>query len=160
MVSLLDSSRSLWFTKRPIVQKTHSTKVNITLPIEIWTMIIHYVLYSGSIPDTYCQPMLASVNGQRLRTHLGKPHEWCSLRLVCHAWAQITGPHDPIYGAWTSGRFYRMINKPEVGRLVCLRLRSKTYEDLVPLLLDNSSNLQSIRSLTLETRIWRSIPDF
>ena len=152
-----NSSRRLWFTKRPIFHKKKSRKFKITLPVELWTIIIYDILDDAIIPDTHCQPTWPCVNTGKLMPCLGN-EEYRSLSLVCHTWAQIIGPPTHFeHGQRNTQieRFRRIVRTPDIARrLTCLVLKDRGYGvDVIRLLFDNFSNLPAVRSLSLELYI-------
>ena len=131
----------------PTFRKSKFPKFNATLPVEIWAMVIHYVLDSLSVPNTYCQPAKACTR------HFGvvssSKEDWCSIRLVCHAWAQLSRPWNQLCIWEQNVRFAQIVDKPDAGRLMFLSLKEDLTGNAIKLLLDNSSSLPNIRSLTL-----------
>ena len=141
----------------PVFHKRDHSKFKTTLPVEIWMMIIHHVLDFAGNPDTYCQRTRACAHAGRIKI---KNNNWSSLRLVCHAWAQLVGPCNQSSLLQDTLQLTQTINMPEVGRLVSLTLKDGYSGSMMDLFLDNSSKLQAIRSLTLLFPEWATVPNY
>ena len=147
-----NSTRRLWFPRRPISRKNKSLEFRITLPVELWAIIIHYVLDAAIIP--YCQPTRSCAAYQGYLVPCFDNNEWHSLRLVCHTWARLVGPPSHFtYCLNDRGiePFRGIIRTPDIARrLTCLTLEDDDDGDVTRLLLDSSSNFPAVRSLSLD----------
>jgi hypothetical protein len=86
-------------------ERKESSLAPISLPYEIWTMILWYFLEPAISPHTYCNSdTFPQMNFQFI--HIQRPNyeEWSRYRLVCRTWKEIMGPYPLMICPQLPGR--------------------------------------------------------
>ena len=143
-------------------------------PPEIWALIIDCILDSLKAPETYCKSRKITRYGTQhdYVGGIGDNSDWFTIRLVCHAWAELAGPrrqldvrrpnyrlHPRLTGvkfgySFDDTLFRRLADTTDISsRLTSLSLlegdRDVTPGDSIELFLDNPSSFRMVRSLVL-----------
>jgi hypothetical protein len=86
-------------------ERKESSLAPISLPYDIWTMILWYLLEPAISPHTYCNSdTFPQMNFQFIYTHRPNCEEWFRYRLVCRTWNEIMGPYPLVICPQSLGR--------------------------------------------------------